>query len=83
MLKRLLILFSSWFVNWWRRRLAVFATSIGSINTIPGMQYDLFTFSLMACLTFGAGLTILLTGVRLMLGELIPVFKGISDKLII
>lgn len=63
-------------------RLAVYAPAVGSINTIGGMQYDLFTFSLMAGLTFGAGLTILLTGVRLMLGELIPAFKGISDKLI-
>jgi len=63
-------------------RIAVFGGALGTINTIPGMQYDLFTFSLMAGLTFGAGLTILLTGVRLMLGELIPAFKGISDKLI-
>lgn len=60
----------------------VFGGALGSINTIPGMQYDLFTFSLMAGLTFGAGLTILLTGVRLMLSEIIPAFKGISDKLI-
>lgn len=63
-------------------RLAVYAPAVGTINTIGGMSYDLFTFSLMAGLTFGAGLTILLTGVRLMLGELIPAFKGISDKLI-
>jgi PTS system ascorbate-specific IIC component len=63
-------------------RVSVFAPALSTINTIPGMQYDLFTFSLMAGLTFGAGLTILLTGVRLMLGELIPAFKGISDKLI-
>ncbi|WP_105615604.1 PTS ascorbate transporter subunit IIC [Vallitalea okinawensis] len=63
-------------------RVEVFGSALGSINTIPGMQYDLFTFSLMAGLTFGAGLTILLTGVRLMLGEIIPAFKGISDKLI-
>ncbi len=63
-------------------RIAVFGGALGTINTIPGMQFDLFTFSLMAGLTFGAGLTILLTGVRLMLGELVPAFKGISDKII-
>ncbi|WP_461206844.1 PTS ascorbate transporter subunit IIC [Clostridium sp. DL1XJH146] len=63
-------------------RLEVFGGAIGSIGTIGGMQYDLFSFSLMAGLTFGAGLTILLTGVRLMLAEIIPAFKGISDKLI-
>lgn len=63
-------------------RVAAFGAAIGSIGTIGGMQYDLFSFSLMAGLTFGAGLTVLLAGVRLMLGEIVPAFKGISDKLI-
>ncbi len=63
-------------------RAAVFGGALGTINTISGMQFDLFTFSLMAGLTFGAGLTVLLTGVRLMVGELVPAFKGISDKVI-
>lgn len=63
-------------------RMDVYAPAVSAINTIGGMHYDLFTFSLMSGLTFGAGLMILLTGVRLMLGELIPAFKGISDKLI-
>lgn len=63
-------------------RTEIFGEAIGTINTIGGMKYDLFSFSLMAGLTFGAGLTILLTGVRLMLGEIIPAFKGISDKVI-
>jgi len=31
---------------------------------------------------FGAGLTLLLQGVRMMLAEIIPAFKGISDKVI-
>ena len=61
---------------------ATFGAAMGSIGTIGGMQYDLFTFSVMAGLDFAAGLTILLTGVRMMLGEIIPAFKGISDKLI-
>uniref|UniRef100_UPI003AB2CE2C PTS ascorbate transporter subunit IIC n=1 Tax=Anaerostipes caccae TaxID=105841 RepID=UPI003AB2CE2C len=39
-------------------------------------------FGLMQGLTFGAGLTVLLTGVRLMLGELIPAFRGIAQKLV-
>lgn len=60
----------------------IFGAAMGSIGTIGGMQYDLFTFSVMAGLDFAAGLTILLTGVRMMLGEIIPAFKGISDKLI-
>lgn len=65
-----------------KARVTVFGGAIGSIAVIGGMQYDLFTFSLIASLTFGGGLIILLTGVRLMLGEIIPAFKGISDKLI-
>lgn len=63
-------------------RLSVFGEAVGTINTIGGMQYDFFSFSLLASLTFSAGITILLTGVRLMIGELIPAFKGVSDKLI-
>ena len=63
-------------------RAAAYGTAIGSIGTIGGMQYDLFTFSLMAGLTFGAGLVVLLAGVRLMLGEIVPAFKGIAEKLI-
>ncbi|MFD2616154.1 PTS ascorbate transporter subunit IIC [Terrilactibacillus laevilacticus] len=43
---------------------------------------SLVTFSLLQGITFGAGLTILLLGVRMMLAEIIPAFKGISDKVI-
>ncbi|PPJ44568.1 PTS ascorbate transporter subunit IIC, partial [Rhizobium sp. KAs_5_22] len=32
--------------------------------------------------TFTAGVEIILAGVRLFVGELVPMFKGISDKLI-
>ncbi len=63
-------------------RQSVYGSAIGSIGTVGGMQYDFITFSIVAGVNFGAGLTILLTGVRLMLGEIIPAFKGISEKLI-
>lgn len=43
---------------------------------------NLIVYSLMQGVLFGAGLTILLTGVRMMLAEIIPAFKGISDKVI-
>jgi len=43
---------------------------------------SLVIFSIMQGVLFGAGLTILLTGVRMMLAEIIPAFKGISDKVI-
>ncbi len=39
-------------------------------------------YALLQGVLFGAGLTVLLTGVRMMLGEIIPAFKGISDKII-
>ena len=41
----------------------------------------LITYSLIQGITFAAGMIILLTGVRMILGEIIPTFKGIADKL--
>jgi PTS system ascorbate-specific IIC component len=39
-------------------------------------------FSLMQGLTFAAGVYIILAGVRMLLGEIVPAFKGIADKLV-
>ena len=41
----------------------------------------LITYSLIQGITFAAGMIILLTVVRMILGEIIPSFKGIADKL--
>ncbi len=41
----------------------------------------LITYSLIQGITFAAGMIILLTGVRMILGEIIPSFKGIADEL--
>lgn len=43
---------------------------------------NVIVYALMQGVLFGAGLTVLLSGVRMMLAEIIPAFKGISDKLI-
>ncbi|KUO71454.1 MAG: PTS ascorbate transporter subunit IIC [Clostridia bacterium BRH_c25] len=43
---------------------------------------NLVIYSVMKGVLFGAGLTVLLTGVRMMLTEILPAFKGISDKII-
>lgn len=43
---------------------------------------NVFMFALTQGILFGAGLTILLQGVRMMLAEIVPAFKGISDKVI-
>lgn len=51
-------------------------------KTVFDKSQSLVTFSIMQGITFGAGLTILLLGVRMMLAEIIPAFKGISDKVI-
>lgn len=43
---------------------------------------DVIVFSVMTALNFVAGILILLQGVRMFLGELVPAFKGISEKLV-
>ncbi|MBS3995317.1 MAG: PTS ascorbate transporter subunit IIC [Alkaliphilus sp.] len=49
---------------------------------VYGTDRNMFVYSLMQGILFGAGLTVLLSGVRMMLAEIIPAFKGISDKII-
>ena len=39
-------------------------------------------FSIIQGLTFAAGLSIILLGVRMILNEIVPAFKGIADKLV-
>ena len=51
------------------------------VSVYSGGQ-DMFVFSLMTALKFVAGILILLQGVRMFLGELVPAFRGISQKLV-
>jgi PTS system ascorbate-specific IIC component len=39
-------------------------------------------WAIMQGLQFGAGITVLLLGVRMVIAEIVPAFKGISDKLV-
>ena len=48
--------------------------------TVFGAEQNLFIYSVMQGVLFGAGLTVLLLGVRMMLAEIIPAFQGISQK---
>jgi ascorbate PTS system EIIC component len=43
---------------------------------------DVFTFSLLNGLQFGLWITVILSGVRMLLAEIIPAFHGIADKVI-
>lgn len=43
---------------------------------------NFIVFGILKALGFTAGILILLQGVRMFLGELVPAFKGISDKLV-
>ncbi|MCM1990692.1 PTS ascorbate transporter subunit IIC [Oceanirhabdus seepicola] len=51
----------------------------GEVNGEIG-KYIVYSFT--QGFTFGAGITILLLGVRMMLGEIVPAFKGIADRFI-
>lgn len=41
-----------------------------------------FSFYFTRAMTFGVGITILLLGVRMLIAEIVPAFKGIADKFI-
>lgn len=43
---------------------------------------SLFMFAVMQGITFAAGVSIIMSGVRMILGEIVPAFKGISEKVV-
>ncbi|MFH5811696.1 PTS ascorbate transporter subunit IIC [Companilactobacillus sp. FL22-1] len=49
-------------------------------NLTDGTNY--IVFAILKALGFTAGILVLLQGIRLFLGEIIPAFKGISDKVV-
>ena len=51
------------------------------IKTLAG-NGNLVMESIRHGLTFGAGLLVMLTGVRMLISQIVPAFKGISDKLV-
>lgn len=49
---------------------------------IPALTENLIMASINQGLRFGAGLLVMLTGVRMLISQIVPAFKGISDKLV-
>ena len=53
-----------------------------AVGEVLGAGRNVIIHAFIQSVTFGAGLTIMLQGVRMMLAEIVPAFKGISDKVI-
>lgn len=51
------------------------------IDEISGGE-NVFVFAIMQAITFTAGFVIVLQGVRMMLAEIVPAFRGISQKIV-
>ncbi|MDN5300671.1 MAG: ascorbate system component [Thermoanaerobacteraceae bacterium] len=51
------------------------------VKEIMGSQHW-FVWSIMQGLQFGASITVLLSGVRMVITEIVPAFKGISEKIV-
>ncbi|MCE5824406.1 PTS ascorbate transporter subunit IIC [Staphylococcus pseudintermedius] len=55
---------------------------VGYVQDEISKDQNFIVFSLIQGVTFAAGVFIILTGVRLILAEIVPAFKGISEKLV-
>ncbi|EGQ2958684.1 PTS ascorbate transporter subunit IIC [Staphylococcus pseudintermedius] len=55
---------------------------VGYVHDEISKDQNFIVFSLIQRVTFAAGVFIILTGVRLILAEIVPAFKGISEKLV-
>ncbi|MEG0290736.1 MAG: PTS ascorbate transporter subunit IIC [Erysipelotrichaceae bacterium] len=61
--------------------IVVIAAGPDKVAKLAG-ETNYIVFGLLKAMGFTAGILILLQGVRMFLGELVPAFKGISDKLV-
>lgn len=62
--------------------LVTFLAADASIISEMSAGDNIIMFAIVQALTFTAGFVIVLQGVRMMLGEIVPAFKGISEKLV-
>lgn len=62
--------------------IAVIAAGLPYVNSKISNGTNPIIFAIIQGLTFAAGVTIVLSGVRMMLSEIIPAFSGISEKVV-
>lgn len=62
--------------------IACLFAGIGYVHNQISDGQNFIVFSIIQGVTFAAGVFIILTGVRLILAEIVPAFKGISEKLV-
>ena len=54
----------------------------GAIWGYAGGTTGIFTYIFTHAIYFGVGITVMLQGVRMMIAEIVPAFKGIADKIV-
>ncbi|MDR5603364.1 PTS ascorbate transporter subunit IIC [Staphylococcus coagulans] len=62
--------------------IASLCAGVGYVHDKVSDGQNFLVFSLIQGVTFAAGVFIILTGVRLILAEIVPAFKGISEKIV-
>lgn len=68
--------------------LCYIVVSCVAVFTAPGEAEEIFAgdnwilYSIIKSITFSAGIYIVLSGVRMLINEVVPAFKGISEKLV-
>ena len=61
--------------------IAAFAAGQGAVSEVAG-DTNWLVFPLIQALTFSGAVYVIITGVRMFLGEIVPAFLGISEKII-
>lgn len=61
---------------------ALFRSGEARFAELIGEDKSFIVFCIIEAITFAAGIYVVLQGVRLILAEILPAFKGISDKLV-
>ena len=54
----------------------------GATELVQSVDQNFMVYSIIQSFTFTAGIAIVLTGVRMFIGEIVPAFKGIATKLV-